>query len=228
MQNFHYSLAFISMSEFKERLTAFLKAEGVTKSEFSRIMGLSPAYVGSMRKSMPSEKIKRLLQHFPQLNRDWLIYGEGDMYIDEEGLDRRHQKKDEFMVPLIPMGAAAGSFPMISEGVNFDDCEFVRSPVSGVKCAIQVVGDSMEPEIHDGTYLFLQLINDKAFIPWGEPLVLDTENGPLVKKLMPCRNNSSCVEAWSYNPDYPPFEVPKESIYGIYRIKAYVSRGRNT
>lgn len=199
----------------KERLIEFLKVQGVSSGEFSKKMGLSPAYIASMRKSMPEEKVEKLTQIFPQLNRDWLLYGEGEMYKEE---DMICEKISLQKVPLIPSQAHAGSFPMYAEGVALKDCIMIDSPYRGAQCAIRVRGDSMEPEIHSGTVLFLEKINDKAFIPWGSPLVLDTENGSLVKMLYPSQKGEDYLEARSYNVNYPPFQVPKESIYGIYRI----------
>lgn len=211
------------MSEFKDRLTRFLKHEGVTKSEFSRIMGLSSGYVGSMRKSMPQEKIKRLLENFPQLNRDWLLYGEGEMLhelpSDYDGSQNNPEHlRDEFMVPLIPSSASAGTLSMVPDEIDVSGCEYVRSPIKGIDWAIMAIGDSMEPRIHSGTYLFLKEINQDAFIPWGKPMVIATENGTLVKVLMPSNESKEYVEAISYNPNYPPLQIPKSSIYKIYRI----------
>lgn len=213
------------MSSVKERLQEFLKAEGISASEFSRKMGLSPAYLASMRKSMPEEKVERLIGVFPQLNRDWLLYGEGEMRRDTDCGGEDRQKERRNLVPLIPAQAHAGRFPMHADGVSLADCQMIDSPIRGVDCAIRVVGDSMEPRILSGTVLFLERINDKAFIPWGSPLVLDTENGSLVKMLYPSHRGEDFVEARSYNPDYPPFSVPLESVYGIYRILYKMNEG---
>lgn len=214
------------MSTVKERLQQFLKTENISASEFARKMDLSPAYLASMRKSMPEEKVERLTRVFPQLSRDWLLYGEGDMYreeIKEKGLDPH--RLDKYMVPLIPTQAAAGSFPMYAEGVMEGECIKIYCPSPDADMAIQVRGVSMEPHIHDGTYLFLKRINEKAFIPWGSPLVLDTENGSLVKMLYPYDEAEEYLIAKSYNPDFPPFKVPTESIYGIYRIICEMNSG---
>ena len=199
----------------KERLIEFLNAEGISKGEFSKKMGLSPAYIQSMRKSMPEEKVEKLTELYPQLNRDWLLYGEGEMY-KEETIDPDFVSLHK--VPLIPSQAHAGRFPMFADGVTVKDCNMIASPYRGAQCAIRVRGDSMEPEIHSGSVLFLEKINDKAFIPWGNPMVLDTENGSLVKMLYPSEKGEDYLEARSYNMKYPPFQIPKESIYGIYRI----------
>lgn len=202
----------------KERLIEFLKTEGISSSEFSRKMGLSPAYIASMRKSMPEEKVEKMMTLFPQLNREWLMYGEGEMYREFNSDGVNPHRMDRHMVPLIPSQAHAGSFAMYSEGIELKDCMMIYSPYRGVQCAIRVRGDSMEPEIHSGTILFLQRINDQAFIPWGSPMVLDTENGSLVKMLYPSNKGDDYLEARSYNSNYPPFEIPKTSIFGIYRI----------
>lgn len=213
------------METFKSRLQHFLKEENISASEFSRKMGLSPAYIASMRKAMPTEKIEKLIEVFPQLNRDWLMYGEGEMYRDMEGKEINPHRLDRHLVPLIPTQAAAGSFPMFAEGVSIHDCQRIYCPVDGADLAITVKGNSMEPEIHTGTILFIKRINDRAFIPWGTPLVLDTENGSVVKMIFPSQKSQDSVEARSYNPDYPPYDIPLESIYGMYRILGEMSQG---
>ena len=207
------------MSTVKERLQQFLKEENITASEFCRKMGLSSAYLASMRKSMPEEKVEQLTRIYPQLNRDWLLYGEGDMYredLKEKGIEPYHLHK--FMVPLVPAQAAAGTFPLYTSSARPEDCGKVLSPVKDAELAIQIIGDSMEPEIHNGTILVLKRINEKSFIPWATPLVLDTENGSVCKMLFPSDKGEEYVEARSYNPAYPPYQIPLESVYGIYRI----------
>ena len=208
----------------KDRLLEFLKAENISASEFSRKMGLSPAYLASMRKSMPEEKVERLVEIFPQINRDWLLYGEGEMYrnfnndINPHRLDRR-------MVPLVPTQARAGSLSLYAEGYTENDCQRIYSPRADADLAIFVEGDSMEPKIQSGTFLYLKRINDKSFIPWGTPLVIDTENGSVVKMLFPSEKGEEYVEARSYNSHYPPFQIPWESINGIYRILCQMREG---
>lgn len=214
------------MTSVKERLQQFLKSEGISASEFARKMGLSPAYLPSMRKSMPVEKVERLTEIFPQINRDWLLYGEGNMYRDElkeKGIEP--YKLHKHMVPLIPSQAQAGYFPLIEGGVMPEDCQPIYCPNTDAQLAIRVRGDSMEPKIHDGTILFIKKINEKAFIPWGSPLVLNTENGSIVKMLYPSDKGEDYLEARSYNKDYPPFIIPMESIYGIYRIICEMNEG---
>lgn len=209
----------------KDRLLAFLRSQNMSKAEFARRLGVSPAYVGAMRKSLPEDKVIRMAEIFPLLNRDWLLYGEGEMLLDPEcAAENSEDDFSEYMVPLLPVEAFAGSLQYYSQGVGLRDCTMVASPVKGAQYAVHITGDSMEPEIHSGTLAAIVRINDKAFIPWGHPMVIDTENGVLIKVVLPSEKGEDYISAKSYNPRYPLIEIPKTTIYGIYRVVAYMRK----
>ncbi len=63
----------------KERLALFLEEIGVNKSEFGRRIGVSSAFITSMRKSLQPDKVAAIRDKFPELNIDWLLTGEGEM-----------------------------------------------------------------------------------------------------------------------------------------------------
>lgn len=209
------------METVKDRLLQFLRAEGITNSEFARKMGLSVAYIGAMRKSMPEEKVARLVKLYPHLNRDWLLYGEGEMLLParDDNSDRMLRAFRRHIVPMLPVEAYAGNLQMWSQGVAAEDCEQVVSPVKGADFAIRVSGDSMEPTIPNGAIIFIKKINDRPFIPWGVPMVIDTESGVLVKQVTRGDADDS-IKAISFNPRYEPISIPKESIYGLYKVMA--------
>lgn len=207
----------------KQRLIQLLKAKHMTQTEFARHLGVSPTYIGAMRKSMPKDRLKVVYELFPDLNRDWLLYGEGEMLLPSSESEPDLTKG--YIVPMLPVEAYAGNLQLWSDGVQLRDCEKVVSPVPGVDFGIRVTGNSMEPEFQNGSVLFIKRINENAFIPWGNPMVVDTENGVVVKLLYPAGEMSvkpGCmcdyIEARSYNPAYPPYLIPTESIYGLYRV----------
>lgn len=208
-------------SPVKRRLLEFLKEKRISQSEFSRALGVSPTYIGAMRKGVPAPKLKKISELYPDLNRDWLLYGEGEMLLKDSPRESK-ASTSEYETLLLPVEACAGSLQMWSSGVRASDCRRILTPVSGVDYAIPIKGDSMEPKFHDGSTLLIKRINEKAFIPWGHPMVVDTENGVLVKNLMPsdspAEDGEECVIAESINPKYPPFKIPMSSIYGLYRV----------
>nr|DAR49944.1 MAG TPA: repressor protein CI [Caudoviricetes sp.] len=69
-------------SSVKERTIEFVKNQKITMKEFETRCGLSTGYVTSMRKGYGADKLNNVLKAFPQLNRDWLLYGEGSMLTD--------------------------------------------------------------------------------------------------------------------------------------------------
>jgi len=71
--------------DVKQRLIMFLESQGISKAEFGRTIGVSSAYVTSMRKSLDIDKIKAVRANYPKLNIDWLLYGEGEMLNEDAG-----------------------------------------------------------------------------------------------------------------------------------------------
>ncbi len=63
----------------KSRTQKFIRYKGITMKDFELACNLSTGYVTSMRKGYGSEKLNNVLKAFPELNRDWLLYGEGEM-----------------------------------------------------------------------------------------------------------------------------------------------------
>lgn len=63
----------------KDRIRQFAERKGIPVSRFETMSGLSNGYVSAMRKGLGQEKLNNVLRAFPDLNRDWLLYGEGEM-----------------------------------------------------------------------------------------------------------------------------------------------------
>lgn len=202
----------------KGRLQTFLRSQGVRNAEFCRMLGVSPAYINAMRKSLPEDKVVRICELFPNLNRDWLMYGEGEMLV-ERGRNIRELDEEEYWVPLLPARATAGSIQAYSDPVTLNQCERIRVPVKGIDFAIQISGDSMEPEFFHGDTLMIKRINERSYIPWGNPMVVDTNNGVMVKSIYPSQDDSSeYITAKSFNPRYPPFRIPTMDVIALYKV----------
>lgn len=206
------------LSTVKGRLLSFLKDKRISQTEFCRKLGVATTYIGVMRKSIPSEKVNKIVALYPELSRDWLLYGEGKMYVREESDPRKYLQEAGFLVPLLPVTAFAGNISAWSQSINESDCEKVVSPVQGTDFAIRISGDSMEPDFRDGSIILIKRINDKSFIPWGHPMIVDSSNGVFFKKVFPAEKGKDYIEARSINPKYPPLEIPQECIHGLYRV----------
>lgn len=67
------------MEELKERLLLYINSLGITKSEFERKSGLSNGYLNKLKGYVGQENLNCILEAYPDLNRVWLLTGEGDM-----------------------------------------------------------------------------------------------------------------------------------------------------
>ena len=95
----------------KARLTAYLRYKGINKSEFGRIIGVSNAYISSIRKSIQPDKAEKIASSFPDLNIAWLMTGKGEMIKSNTGQDYDDKPQEEVhgtVVPLLPILAHGG------------------------------------------------------------------------------------------------------------------------
>lgn len=68
----------------KDRIFLFIKNAGIKKTEFERKCNLSNGYLNAMRSGLGVEKLESVLSAYPDLNRVWLLTGEGEMLRDEK------------------------------------------------------------------------------------------------------------------------------------------------
>lgn len=206
------------LTTVKGRLLTFLKDKRISQTEFCKRLGVASTYIGVIRKSIPAEKINKIATLYPDLNRDWLQYGEGEMYVKQTVDPRKILQDAGYLVPLLPVTAFAGNITAWSQSINSNECEKVISPVMGVDFAIRISGDSMEPDFHDGAIILIKKIDDNAFIPWGHPMIVDSSNGVFFKDVFPSERGKKYIEAKSLNQKYPPLEIPQDCIFGLYRV----------
>lgn len=205
----------------KDRTIEFVKVKGITMKSFETKCGLSSGYVTSMRKGFGSDKLNNVLTAFPELNRDWLLYGEGEMLKSPtERASANGESMKEYETWLLPMDSHGGSLSGIpADGTLLQNCERVISPIKGVDFAISVYGDSMAPEYPSGSRVLIKRINPESFIEWGRTYVLDTCNGVLIKEVLHCQREGY-ITCHSINPDpkYADFDIPMADVYGMYRV----------
>lgn len=199
------------VENIKERLTAYLRYKGINKSEFGRMIGVSNAYISSIRKSIQPDKAEKIASSFPDLNITWLITGEGEMLLDVQ------PEIHGYEIPLLPVQAHGGSLTDFEESVMEYECEKVISPIREAKFALTITGDSMSPEYPSGSMVLVKQINERAFIEWGKVYVLDTCNGVVIKQLMP-HEDSSIIRCVSLNTNYPPFDIPLSYVRSVYKV----------
>lgn len=67
--------------DVRERILRFVEYKGLSKARFERECGLSNGYLKNIRKSISVDKLEGILRAYPELNRDWLLAGVGEMLL---------------------------------------------------------------------------------------------------------------------------------------------------
>lgn len=214
------------MSTQQERVVKLLNSRKITPYRLSKETGITQSTLSRFLNSpegkveMYPETMERIAKYF-EVSSSWLLTGEGEMLRgnEAEGVIVAGQKSEDdiSLVPLLPIAAQGGSLNDFVVSVKENDCERVVSPIRGADFAMPVAGDSMAPEYPAGSQIFIKKINERAFIDWGKVYVLDTCNGSVIKRVFPS-DDTEKVKCVSINPEYPPFEVSYEDIYGMYRV----------
>jgi transcriptional regulator with XRE-family HTH domain len=70
----------------KDRILAFLKAENKSSSQFAEEIGVQPSgisHIISGRNKPSLDFILKMLEKYPFLSSEWLLFGKGEMYRDQ-------------------------------------------------------------------------------------------------------------------------------------------------
>ena len=216
------------MERVIDRFDFYMKYKGLNDNQVTKDLELSNGLLGKSRKKDRdmSRKIANSATNFyKDLSASWLLSGEGSMLVNSS-TDAAHtsppslQEEETKRVPLIPFEAQGGQLDGFARnGVTLAQCETVPTPFKGAQFAISVRGQSMSPAYPSGCVLFISK-NIADWVEWGKVYVLDTENGVIVKQLAPSSlgNDFVCCKSFNDAPEFAPFDVPKSTIFGIYRV----------
>lgn len=206
------------MRERMGRFDKYMEYRGLNDNQVTLACDLSQGLIGQARtgkSDLGTKTIDKILSIYQDLSRVWLLTGEGDMLVGN---------KSELVEPispqsvlLLPVSAQGGHLNDFVPSVMERECERINSPIKGADFAIKVSGDSMAPEYPSGSIILIKKINERAFIDWGRVFVLDTCNGTVIKRIFPTKE-PNIVECRSINPEYPPFEVSLNDVYGVYGV----------
>lgn len=194
-----------------KRLNELIEAKCGERGEsaFSKLIGIHQVTLNNYilgKRKLSLEVVEAVLKTFKDVNAEWLIRGEGEMFLGE-GENIICETK-----PRIPFEAAAGSLTDAVDGVTEIQCEKV--PVVSLfpkyDFTIRITGRSMEPSFYSGDEVACLRVNESRFLQWGRVHVLDTTQGIVIKKIYENGDSIRCV---SFNPEYPDFNIPKEDIY---------------
>ena len=92
----------------KERLLEFLRAENKTSAQLAEEIGVQPSgisHIISGRNNPSLDFVLKMLEKYPYLSTEWLLFGKGTMYRDSRMQTLfENERKAEDMAQVTPSG----------------------------------------------------------------------------------------------------------------------------
>lgn len=219
----------------KERIEIFIKHQGIRRSAFEKSCGFSNGYTRNLKENPSATKIEDILSVYPELNRVWLLSGEGEMLNtdsnDEQPVALKSagvRDRDFRMVPLINIDSVGG---IHSENlVSYEEQYVMRMmPFTEARegdVAILQSGNSMYPTIPSGAALLIREVVDwREYFGYGSIYVLLLRDGRRITKEVRRYDEDPKNYVWcvSYNPDVADEELPRSMIRGVWKVIKYIA-----
>lgn len=170
-------------SLIKRNILQYLDVRGITRYEFYKDSGVARGTLDN-ESGISEDGITKFIAYTKgEINVNWLVTGEGDMFVDEKHAEVREnfsRKTDPIMdeqhVPLYDIEAVAGLVPLFYDGKP-ETKDYIQIPHLP-KCdgGVYVTGDSMYPLLKSGDIVLYKAIKDfKNGIFWGEMYLISIE-----------------------------------------------------
>lgn len=213
----------------EDRIRAYCSYKRISIRQFEIQANLSNGYVSSMRKGLGISKLENVLNAFPDINRDWLLYGEGEML---KGMVQTFELKSDIdkalrKIPVFDIAATAG-FSTLYQDQSSAIADYITIPnLPPVDGAIYARGDSMAPLIASGDIVIfkkVELLPDN--ILWGHIYIVSyTIDGDDYTVLKYIRQSSreGYIRLESFNSRFDPQDIPASSITALAIVKASIT-----
>lgn len=205
----------------KERLKFYLERKGISNSQFYSDLGIKRGLLDAdkLKATIADPIIAKILVIYTDLNIAWLLTGEGSMLRTDEKIDNtpvaHHTEDPNEGIPLLPVDAMAGAFTGEQQVLEYECERYVVPAFKGADFLIPVKGVSMHPRFSSGDIVACKRLSmDNVFFQWNKVYVIDTDQGPLIKRLKP-GSDKEHVLVVSDNTAYDPFELGISSIYHL-------------
>lgn len=194
------------------------------QSDLANLLCIDKSYITNIKngkKPVTDTIADKLVETFPETNREWLMDGKGQMLNvpDADAPSPACGGRSAALIPLIPIEAVAGFGTEENGGVRCEECDRYLVPDFdrlGAEFLIRVSGSSMYPKYSNGDVLACRKVREILFYQWGKIYVVDSSQGALVKRIFEDSSNLDNVLCVSENREkYPPFSIPKSDIRSL-------------
>ena len=186
------------------------------KAQFANLLGITPQGLSTWIKRETFD-IELIFSKCEGLSANWLLTGKGSMIKGNDAALPKaiHTTNSTDGIPLIPFSAMAGALTDERTALEYECERYVVPAFKGADFLMPIKGTSMQPTYNSGDIVACQRVPmTSIFFQWNKPYVLDTAQGPLVKRVKP-GSDQNHITLVSDNPDYDPFQLPLEQVNAV-------------
>lgn len=194
--------------------------EGISITTLEKKLGASKGVLSRAINNgtdIQSKWIMAMVENYPQYSSEWLLTGKGSMIKENKTAipTATPAQNNTDGIPLIPFSAMAGALTDERTALEYECERYVVPAFKGADFLMTIKGTSMQPTYNSGDIVACQRVPmTSIFFQWNKPYVLDTAQGPLVKRVKP-GSDQNHITLVSDNPDYDPFQLPLEQVNAV-------------
>lgn len=194
--------------------------EGIAITTLEKNLGASKGVLSRAINNgtdIQSKWIMAIVENYPQYSSEWLLTGKGSMIKENKTAipTATPAQNTTDGIPLIPFSAMAGALTDERTALEYECERYVVPAFKGADFLMTIKGTSMQPTYNSGDIVACQRVPmTSIFFQWNKPYVLDTAQGPLVKRVKP-GSDQNHITLVSDNPDYDPFQLPLEQVNAV-------------
>lgn len=211
----------------KERLIAYLKNKKIGQNRFEALAGLSNGYISHLVNAPGLDKLTKILNAAPDLNKTWLLAGEGEMLnsntdssvvqIGANALDCEDAEVIESF-PMLPEEVAVNPNTDIEEFIEENSSELERvnpsSKLSSANAAERILRTSMMPTFQPEDIVFVRFLPDRMKICDGDIYYLNCKNRPTMIRRIKFEADDK-LRLIAQNPQYGDVLISREDIINV-------------
>ncbi len=183
--------------------------------QFEIAASLSNGYMRQLKNAPSYNKLDNISAAYPNLNMDWVLTGNGDMYSENEPQPEISYTDG---VPYYDEVFECGFDELTAPSSESPEC-LIRMP--GYEKATlwcNASGHSMEPEICNGDIIALKRVDDASFLPFGDVYGIITTNGMRTIKRLGRGSREGFYRLIPTNKEYDEQEIKITQIAYVYRV----------
>ncbi len=223
-------------SPIKMRVLALVSHfSGNNKKAFEQEVGLSNGFVNNIKMTIHPKSSEKILKRYPEINRNWLLFGEGEMLNtegsstaltaivsqDEKGLNEKNAVKWYY-----ELDASAGDGLFEDNEINAP-YKYINVPGFEGCFGLNLTGDSMLNTAQSGDIVVVRPREVQTIINGEIYLVVTRDSQRMVKRLVASGySEDAIITCISDNPDktrYADMKIQADLIHKIFRVAGFVS-----